>query len=141
MANEISIRLSSFSDFTAVNVEGLGVIKVKKESSNQGLRRSEIMNGIFELQAEAKNLEKRMKKLSAEGKKEGDPEVDKLESRASEKIARMTDLQQTYQKLSRSRLFDDEDGKLVDKLYELATDEDIAKVLATADKKKDDDES
>ena len=39
----LSIRLSSFSDFTAVNVEGLGVIKVKKESSNQGARHSEII--------------------------------------------------------------------------------------------------
>lgn len=134
MANEISIRLSSFSDFTAVNVEGLGVIKVKKESSNQGLRRSETIRDIFKLQDEAKRISKQMEKLTAEGKKETDPEVEKLESKATEKLNLITELQRTNQELMRSRLSDDEGGKLVNKLYELATDEDIAKLFATTEK-------
>lgn len=140
MANEISIRLSSFSDYTAVNVEGLGVIKVKKESSNQGLRRSEAIRDIFKLQDEAKRISKQMEKLTAEGKKENDPEVEKLESKATEKLNLITELQRTNQELMRSRLSDDEGGKLVNKLYELATDKDIAKLFATTEKK-DDDES
>lgn len=141
---EISIRLSSFSDFTAVNVEGLGVIKVKKESSNQALTRSEIVRDIFKLQDEAKTLQKQQEKLEAEGKREDDPEFAKLERKATEKLDRITDLQRTNHELVKSRLSDNEDGKLVEKLYELTSDEDIAKLLAIEpDKKadKEDDES
>lgn len=127
---EISIRLSSFSDFTAVNVEGLGVIKVKKESSNQALRRSEILRDIFALQDEAKRLDDEQKKLMSEGKTENDPEIIKLEHKATSKLDKVTELQKMNQQLAKARLSDDEDGKLVEKLYDNASDEDIARLLA-----------
>lgn len=138
MANEISIRLSSFSDFTAVNVDGLGIIKVKKESSNQGARRSEIVRDIFKLQDEAKTLNKKMEKLQKEGKGENDPEFEKLESKAATKLDAITQLQTDHQKLVRSRLSDDEGGKLVDLLFEHASDEDISRLLALEGTKEED---
>lgn len=133
MADGISIALSSISDFTAVNVDGLGVIKVKKESSNQGLKHSENIRDIYKLQDEAKRFSKQMDKLLAEGKEKTDPEVVKLESKATETLDRITDIRKEEQDLRRARLFDDEDGKLVKLLFENASDEDIAKLFAVAD--------
>lgn len=126
---EISIRLSSFSDFTAVNVEGLGVIKVKKESSNQGARHSEIIRDIFKLQDQGKALEQKINSLLAEGKGQDDPEFLKLEKKGSEALEKISELRTEDQKLRKSRLSDDEGGKLVDMLFDSASDQDIAKLL------------
>ena len=126
---EISIRLSSFSDFTAVNVEGLGVIKVKKESSNQGARHSEIIRDIFRLQDQGKALNQKISALIAEGKGEDDPEFIKLEKKGSEALEKISELRTEDQKLRKSRLTDDEGGKLVDILFDSASDQDIAKLL------------
>ena len=126
---EISIRLSSFSDFTAVNVEGLGVIKVKKESSNQGARHSEIIRDIFRLQDQGKALQQKISALIAEGKGENDPEFLKLEKKGSEALEKISELRTEDQKLRKSRLSDDEGGKLVDILFDSASDQDIAKLL------------
>lgn len=126
----LSIKLSSFSDFTAVNVEGLGVIKVKKESSNQASRRTEIIRDVFKLQDEGKALEKRIKKLQQSGVSEDDEEFIKLEKKGSTTLERIAELNKEEKDLRKSRLSDDEGGKLVDLLFNNATDEDIAKVLA-----------
>ena len=125
----LSIRLSSFSDFTAVNVEGLGVIKVKKESSNQGARHSEIIRDIFRLQDQGKALQQKISALIAEGKGEDDPEFIKLEKKGSEALEKISELRTEDQKLRKSRLTDDEGGKLVDILFDSASDQDIAKLL------------
>ena len=125
----LSIRLSSFSDFTAVNVEGLGVIKVKKESSNQGARHSEIIRDIFRLQDQGKALQQKISALIAEGKGEDDPEFIKLEKKGSEALEKISELRTEDQKLRKSRLSDDEGGKLVDILFDSASDQDIAKLL------------
>ena len=125
----LSIRLSSFSDFTAVNVEGLGVIKVKKESSNQGARHSEIIRDIFRLQDQGKVLQQKISALIAEGKGENDPEFIKLEKKGSEALEKISELRTEDQKLRKSRLSDDEGGKLVDILFDSASDQDIAKLL------------
>ena len=125
----LSIRLSSFSDFTAVNVEGLGVIKVKKESSNQGARHSEIIRDIFRLQDQGKALNQKISALIAEGKGEDDPEFTKLEKKGSEALEKISELRTEDQKLRKSRLSDDEGGKLVDILFDSASDQDIAKLL------------
>ena len=125
----LSIRLSSFSDFTAVNVEGLGVIKVKKESSNQGARHSEIIRDIFRLQDQGKALQQKMSALIAKGKGENDPEFTKPEKKISEALEKISELRTEDQKLRKSRLTDDEGGKLVDILFDSASDQDIAKLL------------
>lgn len=130
---DISIALSSFDDFTAVNVEGLGVIKVRKESSNQGLRQSENTRDIFKLQDESRALDISLRKLIADGKTEDDPEIIKLEKKGTEKLDRITEARREIQMLRKSRLSDDDGGALVERLFEDATDEDISKLLATAD--------
>lgn len=135
---EISIRLSSFSDFTAVNVEGLGVIKVKKESSNQGARHSEIIRDIFKLQDQGKALEQKINSLLAEGKGQDDPEFLKLEKKGSEALEKISELRTEDQKLRKSRLSDDEGGKLVDILFDSASDQDIAKLLNIEPEAEDD---
>jgi len=135
---EISIRLSSFSDFTAVNVEGLGVIKVKKESSNQGARHSEIIRDIFKLQDQGKALEQKINSLLAEGKGQDDPEFLKLEKKGSEALEKISELRTEDQKLRKSRLSDDEGGKLVDMLFDSASDQDIAKLLNIEPEAQDD---
>lgn len=134
---EISIRLSSFSDFTAVNVEGLGIIKVKKESSNQGARHAEIVRDIFKLQELSRSLDKRSRELIEQGKDESDPELMKLEKKGTEALDKITELRKEEQQLRRSRLSDDEGGKLVDLLFEHASDEDIAKLLNTEPEEKE----
>lgn len=134
---EISIRLSSFSDFTAVNVEGLGVIKVKKESSNQGARHAEIVRDIFKLQDLSRSLDKKSKELLASGKDESDPEFIKLESKGADALDKITELRKEEQQLRKSRLADDEGGRLVDLLFEHASDEDIAKLLNTEPEEKE----
>lgn len=125
----LSIRLSSFSDFTAVNVEGLGVIKVKKESSNQGARQQEIIRDIFKLQDSSKRLGKKIEALEAAGKTEDDAEYQKLNNKALEALESVTELQKEALALRKSRLEDDEDGKLVELLFANASDEDITKLL------------
>ena len=134
----LSIRLSSFSDFTAVNVEGLGVIKVKKESSNQGARHSEIIRDIFKLQDQGKALEQKINSLLAEGKGQDDPEFLKLEKKGSEALEKISELRTEDQKLRKSRLSDDEGGKLVDMLFDSASDQDIAKLLNIEPEAEDD---
>lgn len=134
---EISIRLSSFSDYTAVNVEGLGVIKVKKESSNQGARHAEIVRDIFKLQDLSRSLDKKSRELLASGKDESDPEFIKLESKGADALDKITELRKEEQQLRKSRLSDDEGGKLVDLLFEHASDEDIAKLLNTEPEEKE----
>lgn len=131
----ISIALSSLNETVDVMVEGLGVIKVSKETSNQGLKTSENMRDIFKLQEDGKKLDKRLKKLLAEGKKEGDPEIEKLERQGTEKIDRITEVRRSEYDLKRARLSDDEGGKLVERLYNEASDEDIARIFAVADGK------
>lgn len=131
----ISIALSSLNETVDVMVEGLGVIKVRKETSNQGLKTSENMRDIFKLQEDGKKLDKRLKKLLAEGKKEGDPEIEKLERQGTEKIDRITEVRRSEYDLKRARLSDDEGGKLVERLYNEASDEDIARIFAVADGK------
>ena len=130
---EISISLSSLTDYKTINVGELGVIKVRNESSNQGLKRSETTRDLFKLQQDAKKIDKQMIKLKAEGKTDDDPEVEKLNSIAVEKLSAITELQRAYVDAARSRLFDDEDGKLVDELYDRASPGDIAKLFASAD--------
>lgn len=127
---ELSIRLSSFSDFTLVNVEGLGIIKVKKESSNQGARIQEIMRDTFKLQDEGKTLDKQIKRLIDDGKSSDDPELIKLEKKGTEILDKVSNLRNESMKIRRMRLSDDEDGKLVNILFDSASDEDIAKLLA-----------
>lgn len=129
----ISIALSSFNDFTSVNVEGLGVIKVCKESSNQGLRHSENIRDIFNLQNDVAKLEKRIKKLLSEGKTSDDEEIMKLEQKGTDNLVRITDIRKQEQVLCRARLSDDEEGKLVEELFNRASDEDISKLLAAGD--------
>lgn len=130
---EISIKLSSFNDFTAVNVEGLGVIKIKKESSDQGLRHSEIIRDLFKLKDESKNLDTLIDKLLAEGKDNSDPEIVKLNQKAVQTLSKITALRRENQELRRGRLFDDKNGELVEKLFNNATDDDISSLFELAD--------
>lgn len=129
----ISIKLSSLNDSKAINVEGLGVIKVKNESSNQGLQVSENTRDIFKLQDEIKKLDKKMRSLIESGAKEDGPEIQKIESKATEKLDRITEIRKSIQDARKSRLSDDEEGKLVKKLFDNATDADISKLFALAD--------
>lgn len=127
-----SIALSSLNDYSEVNIEGLGVIKVKKESSNQGLKNSENIRDIYKLQDEAKKLAKQVDDLLLEGKPQDDPEIIKLNTKSTEKLEKITDIRVSQQEMKKSRMFDDENGKLVDYLFDNATDEDIARVFALA---------
>ena len=129
----ISIRLSSLDDYKAINVEGLGVIKVKKESSNQGLQVSEDTRDIFRLQDEAKKLDKKIKLLINNGANEDDLEIQKIESKAAEKLDKITEIRKSIQNTRKLRLSDNEGGKLVEKLFDSATDADISKLFALAD--------
>lgn len=135
-----SIRLSSFSDTTDVNVEGLGIIKVKKESSNQGARHSEIVREIYKIQEASKQLDKKITTLLLEGKTDSDPEFVKLENKGRAFLDRISELRLEDQQLRKSRLSDDEGGKLVDILFENASDEDIAKLLSFSFLKEQNDE-
>lgn len=128
-----SIKLVSLDDFSEINVEGLGVIKVRKESSNQGLKLSENTRDIFKLQDETKSIEKKVKKLTDDGAKDDDPEIEKLNSKATEKLDKITEIRKSIQDMHRARLSDYEDGKLVDFLFDNASDEDIARLFALAD--------
>ena len=130
---DVSIQLTSLTDYKSINVEGLGVIKVRPESSNQGMRHSEIVRDIYKLQDESKKNDKKLKKLLAEGFKEDSEEIQKIESVSTATLERITELRKTVQEMRQSRLSDDEGGKLVKKLYEDASDEDIAKLFALAD--------
>lgn len=129
----ISIRLSSFSDFTEVNVEGLGIIKVRKESSNQGARISEITRDIFNLQDQGKSIEKKIKKLHEEGKDESSPEFEKLNKKGGEALDMITNLRAEHHALRKARLSDNEGGKLVEILFDNTDDTDISKLLAAGE--------
>lgn len=129
----ISIALSSLTDVYSVNVEGLGVIHIKKESSNQGLKTSENVRDIFKLQDEAKALQKKIEKLIKDGKTEEDVEIEKLNSKAVEKLDKISEIRKSEHDMRKARMSDDEGGSLVDKLYDLASDEDIARLFALAD--------
>lgn len=130
---QTSIALSSLNETFDVNVEGLGIIKVKKESSNQGLKRSEHIRDIFKLQDESKRLDKKVKKLIADGVDENDPQIVKLTEEGTAKLDKITEVSKAEHEMRRSRLSDDEGGKLVEKLFDSASDEDIAKLFAIAD--------
>lgn len=129
----ISITLSSLDDYKTINVEGLGILKVRRESSNQGLKSSENVRDIFKLQDEAKKLEKKSAKLLKDGLKDDDPEIIKLNAKATDKLEQITEIRKSEHEMRKSRIFDDEDGRLVNELFERATDEDIAKLLALAE--------
>lgn len=132
---EISIALNSLSDYKAINVEGLGVINVRRESSNQATKSSENVRDIFKLQDEAKKLEKRAKELTDTGAKDDDPELIKLNEKSTAKLEKITEIRVSEMAMRKSRLSDNEGGKLVEKLFDLASDEDIAKVFALAEAK------
>lgn len=129
----VSIKLGSIDEKVAVNIEGLGTVYVKKESSNQGLKTSENMRDVFKLQDEAKKLEKQALKLVAEGKSDDSPEIKKLEAKSMEKLDRITEIRKIEQDMKKSRLSDDKNGELVDFLFNNASDEDIARVFAIGD--------
>lgn len=129
----VSIKLGSIDEKVAVNIEGLGTVYVKKESSNQGLKTSENMRDVFKLQDEAKKLEKQALKLVAEGKSDDSPEIKKIEAKSMEKLDRITEIRKIEQDMKKSRLSDDKNGELVDFLFNNASDEDIARVFAIGD--------
>lgn len=129
----VSIKLGSIDEKVAVNIEGLGTIYVKKESSNQGLKTSENMRDVFKLQDESKNIQKQVKKLLEEGKNEESPEIKKLEVKSLEKLDKITEIRKIEHEMKKSRLSDDENGKLVEFLFNNASDEDIARVFAIGD--------
>lgn len=129
----ISIALSSLDEYKDINVEGLGVIRVKKESSNQGLKSSENIRDIYKLQDESKALSKKVKKLIESGAGEDDEEIVKLNTKGTDKLDRITEIRKSEQDMKKSRMSDYDGGKLVEYLFNNANDEDIARIFALAE--------
>lgn len=126
---EISIALSNIQDVKTVNIEGLGLLKIRKLGSGEDLDLSFKQRRLNQL-IDALN---RIDFTALDAKKPSDlKKIKKLSEKADKIAEEIADIKKSQFDIYKRLLSDDKNGEIVDVIMNTLTDMERAKVFEIA---------